>query len=105
MSTILIIIAIAIILFIAFKVFKLITRIILIFIFLALAYFTNPGIERHENAVKKRSGGKLATLIPGRIVVKDLQVASITQVKSLNGDTKNIGIGMFTQVFIFRDPN
>lgn len=104
MSTILLILAIIVILFVAFKIFKLITRIILIAVVLGIAFLTNPDQHQHEDAVRKRDGGKLAAIIPGRIAVKNLHVASITQIKSLNGDTKNIGVGMFTQVFIFRDP-
>lgn len=104
MSTFITILAIVVILFIAFKVFKLITRILLIVFFLGIAWLTNPSIKKHEAAVMKRAQEKDLQTSTADVVVKNLQVASVTQIQTTDHDTKAIGIGLFTQVFIFRDP-
>jgi hypothetical protein len=98
MSTVLTIAAVVVILFLLFKVFKLITRLVLIAVFLLAAFLTNPKLEKHKEAVREKPGIHL-----GKVTVKDLWIASLTQYTNLEG-TKTIGFGLFTQVFIFRDP-
>ena len=102
--TILAIIAVIVVLFLLFKVFKLLTRIILVAVFLLIAFLTNPGDKKHQEAVDKKAREGKIKLITPRVKVKDLWVASLTQVKD-DGDEKTIGIGLFTKVFVFRDPD
>lgn len=100
-TTILSIAAVAVILYILFKVFKLLTRIIIIAVFLLIAYFTNPGIKKHENAVHAKNS---KINISNRVSIKDLKVASLTQLKT-KGEIEVVGMGAFTRVWIFRDMN
>jgi len=101
--TILTIAAIIIILFLLFKIFKILTRIILIVVFLVIAFLTNPRLEQHQHAAQKKAKAENIHLNERDVMVKDLAVASVTQIKQDQG-TKTIGIGLFTRVFIFRDP-
>jgi len=103
MSTVLTIAAVVVILFFLFKIFKLITRLALIAVFLVLAYLTNPSEEKHRNAVREKNFGEGKIFHP-RVKVKDLWVASLTQIADDDGGVKTIGIGLFTKVFVFRSP-
>jgi hypothetical protein len=101
-STGLAIVAIAVILYILFKVFKFITRLILIVIFLVLAYVTNPSIIRHQAAIDARAEKTNASLKGWDLKVTDLRIASITKITD-GTETKIVGLGAFTRVWIFRN--
>ena len=101
--TILTIAAIIVILFLLFKIFKILTRIILIVIFLVIAFVTNPRIDQHQLAADKKAKAENIRLRTRDVLVKDLAIASLTQIREDDG-AKTIGVGLFTKVFIFRDP-
>lgn len=102
--TLLTLVAVIVILFVLFKVFKLLTRIVLIAVFLGIAFLTNPKEEKHQWAAQEKARVEQITLKPERIKIKDLKVASLTLYEHPDGDYKTIGVGMFTKVFIFRNP-
>lgn len=99
--TIISVVALAIVFYLLFKVFKFITRLILVIIFLALAYFTNPSLVRHEVAVRTASEKNGTSLEGWTVTVMDLKVASITRLTQ-DGSAKVVGAGAFTKVWIFR---
>jgi hypothetical protein len=101
--TILIIVAVIIVLFLLFKVFKVFIRVILIVLFLGIGLLTNPASKTHRLAVQEKAKKENIHVDPDEVAVKDLVVASLTQIK--HGDErKTIGVGLFTKVFIFRKP-
>ncbi|WP_267292043.1 hypothetical protein [Parachryseolinea silvisoli] len=99
--TILAVAALALVFYLLFKVFKFITRLILVIIFLALAYITNPSLVRHEAAVRTKSEKDGTSLEGWTVTVTDLKVASITRLTQGNSN-KAVGVGAFTRVWIFR---
>jgi hypothetical protein len=99
--TILAVVALAIVFYLLFKVFKFITRLILVIIFLAIAYFTNPSLVRHEAAVQTKVEEDGTSLEGWTVTVMDLKVASITRLTQ-HGSSKVVGVGAFTKVWIFR---
>lgn len=102
--TLLTLVAIIVILFVLFKVFKLLTRIILVAVFLGIAFLTNPKEEKHQWAAQEKARVKHIMLKPESIKIKDFRVASLTQFELSQNESKTIGIGLFTKVFIFRNP-
>ncbi|MBT1710267.1 hypothetical protein KK062_18615 [Fulvivirgaceae bacterium PWU5] len=99
--TILAVAALALVFYLLFKVFKFITRLILVIIFLALAYITNPSLVRHEAAVRTKSEKDGTSLEGWTVTVTDLKVASITRLTQ-DDSNKAVGVGAFTRVWIFR---
>src|SRR5690349_11844979 len=101
-TTILIAAVVIVVLFVLFRIFKFLTNIILLVVVLVVAYFTNPDEEQHRSAVRQKEKNQIINL-KYKVVTKDLWVISLTQIKR-GDDIKTVGIGLFSNVFIFRDP-
>jgi ABC-type multidrug transport system fused ATPase/permease subunit len=99
--TVLIIAAVIVVLYILFKIFKLITRLLLIAIFLVLAYLTNPGLEKHQQAVEKKAERTNTKLRGRNVSVSDFKIFSLTKISD-DDHNKVVGAGLFTKVWIFR---
>lgn len=99
--TILVIAAVIIVLYILFKIFKLITRLLLIAVFLIIAYFTNPGLEKHTQAVQAKAEKDNVKFRNKSVTVSDFKIFSLTKVSS-EDDERLVGAGLFTRVWIFR---
>lgn len=101
MNTVLIIIAIALLLFLAFRMIKVILRIAAVVLLLLVAYFTNPGLERHQQAVEKKAEEHSVKIDPEQVRIYDCKVFSFTKIKQ--GEKESwVGIGAFTKVWIVR---
>lgn len=101
LNTILVIIAIAILLFLAFRMIKVILRVAFVVLLLLIAYFTNPGLERHQQAVEKKAEEQSVEIDPQQVRIYDCKVFSFTKVKQ--GEKESwVGIGAFTKVWIVR---
>ena len=99
---IIIIIGVAlVVLFILFRIFKAFLKwgIIILILFLVIAYFTNPeAVTRHKvlkDVVKKNITDKL-------VKIDDYKIFSLTKVK-VKGEEKIVGIGAFGKVWYFDD--
>jgi hypothetical protein len=101
LSTVITIFVVVIVFIILFKVFKLLMRVLLIVVFLGLAWLTNPDTTDHCEAVEKKYPGVRAVV--KHCHVDDYYVFGLTE--WIDGDRKVIGVGAFTQVVIFRSPN
>lgn len=90
-----------VVLFILFKIFKAFLKwgIIILIVFLVVAYFTNPEERTHHNglkdAVKKNITDKL-------VKIDDYKIFSLTKVK-VKGEEKIVGFGAFGKVWYFDD--
>lgn len=100
MSTLLTIVAVIIVFIILFKVFKLLLRLLIVAVFLLLAYLTNPGLEQHRQAVLRKAEKNNHPLTDQTIVIDDYLVFSLTRIEDENR-SKVIGAGAFTQVVVF----
>jgi membrane protein required for beta-lactamase induction len=103
MSTILAIVVVAIVLFLLFKVFKLVLRLLLVVVFLGIAYLTNPDLEDHQQAVKEKAESNNTSLSGKTVAVSDYLIFSFTRIIE-GDDDKLVGVGLFTVVWIFRTP-
>ncbi len=95
--TILTIIVIIIVFYVLYKIFKLIMSLILVGVFLLIAYVTNPSIESHRKEFQKEY--PMEILKTRHVGLEDYYVFSLT---TFGDEKKVIGAGAFTQVFIFR---
>jgi hypothetical protein len=102
-TSILTIAVIVVVFIILFKVFKLVMRLLLVVVFLALAYATNPELEQHKKAVYEKAKANHLRTIGKKIEADDFYVFSLTYSQGLS-ERNVIGAGAFTQVFIFRNP-
>jgi hypothetical protein len=102
LSTVLTIGAIIIVFFILFKIFSLLMRVLMIVVFLLLAYFTNPSIEQHVTAVQNKAEREDKKISLKRVEREDYKLFSLT--KLAEGDEKKIiGAGAFTKVVVFAE--
>ena len=101
MNTILIVVAAAIILFVIFKMMKVILRIALVALVFIIAYLTNPDLEHHQQAVKKKAEAESLKINKSRVHIRDYKVFSLTKV-AYEEEESLVGIGAFTRVWIFR---
>lgn len=99
MVTLLIVIAI---LFILFKVFKMLFSLLWVVAFFVIAYFTNPEYSKHEEALMQKASASGEKVTGKYMEVDDYKVVSLTKVGK---ERKLVGIGAFTQVWIFGDLN
>lgn len=102
LSTVLTILVIIVVFIVLFKVFKLILRLLLVVVFLFLAWITNPTLEQHQEAVSRKAEKTNASIRLNSVVADDYYIFSLTK---LEGDDHVIGAGAFTQVFIFGNPD
>lgn len=101
LNTILVIVAIAILLFVAFKMIKVILRVAFVVLLLLIAYFTNPALERHQQAVEKKAEEESTKVNLRHVHVSDYKVFSITKINRKEGE-RWVGIGAFTKVWIVK---
>lgn len=94
---------IVIIFIILFMVFKWMLRLLVVVAFLFIAYVTNPPPEKHLYAVEVKAEKEGFNSRTNNIHVDDYYVFSLTRVVRGN-ETRVIGAGAFTQVFIFSRP-
>lgn len=102
MELILTIVVVVVVLFILFKVFKIAIRLALVFVFLVIAYFTNPNADDHRRAVKEKALETNVKLNGRTIQISDYKIFSLTKLVS-DEEEKLVGVGLFTKVWIFRD--
>lgn len=100
--TLLVGVAVIVVLYIIFKVFKLVTRILVFALFLGIAYITNPGLEKHQAAAMARAEKDDIKIRSKHIATKDLKVFSLTQYVKDEDSPRTVGFGVFTRVWIFR---
>lgn len=101
METLLIIAAIVVIFIILFKVAKVMLRIVLVLMFLGLAYLMNPGLVRHRKAVEKKAQEAHLSMHNRDVVVEDFYLFSLTKVRYQQNE-RFVGAGAFLQVWIVR---
>lgn len=97
MHLILVVIVIAVVLYILFKAAKVMIKVVAVLAILLAAYFTNPDIDDHRDAVAKKAAAENISFERNTINIKDWKVMSVTE-----GENGIIGIGAFTKVWIFR---
>src|SRR5689334_23316948 len=97
MQIILIVIVAAVVLYILFKAAKLMLRILLIVAILAVAYFTNPELGKHREAVEKKANTYDVDISNDEITRTDYKLFSLTK-----SQESLIGIGAFTRVWVFK---
>jgi hypothetical protein len=95
--------AIIIVFIILYKIFRFVISLLLIGVFLILAYFTNPNDEQHREAVKEKATKVQMILKNKKIVRENYYIFSITKVYHKD-EHRVIGAGAFTKVFIFAKP-
>ncbi|HYG37048.1 MAG TPA: hypothetical protein VD908_00450 [Cytophagales bacterium] len=100
LETILIVLAIIVGGVILFKVFKILINLVLLAAFVGIAYLTNPVLQNHQEAVQQKAMESSIEIPLEQIEVDDYLVVSLTKV---GNDKKLVGIGAFTQVWIFGD--
>jgi hypothetical protein len=100
LTTVITILVVVVVFIILFKVFKWLMRILLIVVFLGLAWLTNPDTTDHCHAVEEKYPDVPA--IVKHCNRNNYYVFGLTE--WTDGDTKVIGAGAFTQVIIFRSP-
>jgi hypothetical protein len=100
LTTIITILVVIVVFVILFKIFRWLMRLILIVVFLGLAWVTNPDATDHCTAVEKKYPGTHSAI--KHCNVNDYYVFGLTE--WTNGETRVIGAGAFTQVIIFRSP-
>lgn len=103
LNTILTIAAVVVVFIILFKVFKWVLRLLVVVVFLLIAFVTNPTPEQHQEALARKADQNNVDIRGKKIVVDDYYVFSLTHVLE-NDEDKVIGAGAFTQVVIFRNP-
>jgi hypothetical protein len=103
MTSILTIAVIIVIFIVLYKVFKFIISLVLIGVFLMIAYITNPSIENHKAAVYKKAAKEGISLKHKKVDRENYYLFSLTRL-SQEDDEKVIGAGGFTQVIVFRKP-
>jgi hypothetical protein len=101
LATFFTVIIVIIVFIILFKVFKWLMRILLIVVFLGIAWLTNPETTDHIDAVEKAYPDVHA--VAKHCNANDFFFFSLTE--WMHGEPKVIGVGAFTQVIIFRSPN
>jgi hypothetical protein len=102
LTYIVVFVVIILVFIILYKIFKFIVSILLIGLFVVIAYFTNPSEERHRAAVIEKLEKENLTARPV-VDRENYYVFSLTSVNKSN-DRKIIGAGAFTRVFIFSKP-
>ena len=95
--------AIIIIFFILYKIFRFIISLLLIGLFLVIAYFTNPTDEQHRHAAVQKAERTGTSLKGKKARRENYYIFSLTRIDGADGH-KIIGAGAFTQVFIFSKP-
>jgi len=78
-------------------------RLLLVGVFLFIAFLTNPGEEEHREAAHIKAEENDISMKDKTITVKDYWICSLTSSVEKE-QQKIIGAGAFTQVFIFREP-
>jgi|SRR5690606_15869172 len=104
MTTLLTIVVVIIVLIILFKVFKLMLRLLVVAVFLFLAYITNPVLEQHQQAVAQKAIKNNSNVKMSSVEADDYWVFSLTRITTQER-TRVIGAGAFTQVIIFGNLN
>ncbi len=102
-STIITIAVIIVVFIILFKVFKWVLRLLVLVVFLLIAFVTNPPVEAHREAVERKAAKENSDVEHVTIEADDYYVFSLTH-SVTRGERKLIGAGAFTQVVIFRQP-
>jgi predicted membrane protein len=100
MNTFLTILAVVIVLFILYRIFKLLFSVIISVVFVIAAYITNPSVDEHQEAVQKKAESTSVSVNNKNITVKDYWIFSLTE---LGREKKVVGAGAFSHVFIFGD--
>jgi hypothetical protein len=99
MNILLAVVAAVIILFLLFRMVKVIIRIALVALFFIVAYFTNPDLEHHQQAVKKKAAERSVKINKNDVHVRDYKILSFTKVSHAEEESW-VGIGAFTKVWI-----
>jgi hypothetical protein len=100
---ILVFIVVVIVFIILYKIFKFLISILLIGVFVILAYFTNPTEEMHRAAVLRKAEQEDIPMRNKKVVRDNYYVFSLTKIRHAD-ESKVVGAGGFTQVIIFSKP-
>lgn len=95
--------AIIVIFVILYKIFRFVISLLLIGLFLVIAYFTNPTEEMHRSAVLQKAERSDTPMRGKKVRRENYYIFSLTRIDHRDGHTV-IGAGAFTQVFIFSKP-
>lgn len=95
--------AIIIIFIILYKIFRFVISLLLIGLFLVIAYFTNPTEEMHRNAVLQKAERTDASMRGKKVRRENYYIFSLTRIDHRDGHSI-VGAGGFTQVFVFSKP-
>ncbi len=101
MQIILIVIVAAVVLYVLFKAAKLLLRIVLVLVISGAAYFTNPELGNHRQAVEQKANAFDVDVSHDEITHTDYKLFSVTKTLD-DGHEALIGIGAFTKVWIFK---
>jgi hypothetical protein len=90
-----------VVLFILFKIFKAFLKwgILILILFLVIAYFTNPEELTHHKGLKDVFKKNIREKL---VKIDDYKIFSLTKVK-VKGEEKIVGIGAFGKVWYFDD--
>ena len=95
--------AIIIIFIILYKIFRFIVSLLLIVVFAAIAYFTNPTLEKHRLAVTEKAKKLDSPMRKKSVSRESYYLFSLTAIDQ-GDDHRIVGVGAFTKVFIFGKP-
>lgn len=95
--------AIILVFFVLYKIFRFIVSLLLIGLFVVIAYFTNPTEEAHRRAVLQKAERTNTTMKGKKARRENYYIFSLTRIDLADGH-RIIGAGAFTQVFIFSKP-
>jgi hypothetical protein len=100
MEILLIVGIVLVVLFILFRIFKAFLKwgIIILILFLVVAYFTNPKEFTHHEGLKKIVDEN----ITDKLKIDDYKIFSLTKVK-VKGEERIVGVGVFGKVWYFDD--
>ena len=90
--------------FILFKILKAFIKwvVIILIIFFAIAYFSNPKHSDHFDGVKDIAKDLPIKKVRDKLKVDDYKIFSLTKVK-VDGEEKIVGVGAFGKVWYFDD--
>jgi hypothetical protein len=103
-STILTIAAIIVVFIVLFKIFRWVIRLLVLVVFLILAFITNPPAGHHTLAATRKAEKEGVSMKGVQITSADYHLFSLTHAEYASGEKRVIGAGAFTQVYIFATP-
>jgi energy-coupling factor transporter transmembrane protein EcfT len=96
-------VVVVLIFFLLYKIFRFIISILLVGLLALIAYFTNPSLEKHREAVQAKARKENISMRNKKVDRESFYIFSMTRVKE-GADFKVVGAGAFTKVIVFRNP-